>query len=141
MDLEDQNPTCGGQSPSVLSIMINKCEDIKDSVSLIKKEIGGPTDSSPAPIRSTKEYDSLINILKDTAVNSMIKSVAGEDTHRIVDKALKEADLGGNRKEILAQSLNRLKTNLGKAEKSSVRDDPTFNLALGLVGLSKRNLN
>lgn len=116
---------------------------LQQSISLLKKEIVEQTavaNKDEFPKQKPAEFNGLINLLTDSNVSSMIKSVAGEDTQILINNALNDVGAGRDKKEVLSESIRKLKTNFTRDDNIKVIEDPKFKLALSLVGLTKGNL-
>lgn len=91
-----------------------------------------------------EEFNGLSEFLDDSKVNKMIKDVAGDDTHKIIDQALGVLKSNSSlelKHQALANGIKKLHLNLAKGEKISVKNDPTFKLALNFMGISRNKLD
>lgn len=146
-----------------LKIMIDKEQDIKSTISLLRKEIAvvssesTPTLSSSKDSKNTKtettnmnqlipnktEFNGLSSFLADDGVKEMIKSIAGENTKKLIDITMTDVNSKKSVDEkhiALTNGIKKLQSNLREANTLNNKNDPTLNLAFSLLGLKKERL-
>lgn len=124
----------------------------QQSVSVIKKGIATQlpplkaaidSDLTKEPIKSV-ELDGLSNLLTDSRVKAMIKSVAGTDTDNLIGQAVGAMNSSGSIEEkhkAFANGIKKLHSNFVDPQKQLLtKDDKTFDLAFSLVGLNRSAL-
>lgn len=129
----------------------------QQTVSLIKKELTPDIISDLVPEqerssaipeikepKSEKEFTGLTTLLEDSSVKSAIKSVAGDTTQAIIDKALvalKASESVDDKSKVLSEGIKKLHVNLRQSDKAKLQNDPLFNLAINFMGIRQGRKN
>lgn len=151
---EQEDGDCVKPEQVVLKIMIDKEKDIKSTISLLKKEIAvastsrSTLESNSNIIDDNKlpdktEFQALSNLLADDGVNKIIKSIAGENTKKLIDKTMVSVNSkqsADDKHKALANGIKKLQTNLRDSNSLKSKNDPRLNLAFSLLGIKKDRL-
>lgn len=132
----------------------------KQTINLLKKEIAnhlpGQQQASSSSknendinkIEATKmkvegrEFEGLNELLSDLKVKHMIKTVAGSDTHDLINNAMESINSKStidDKRADLSSRILQLHSNLrGKID--NINKDSKFTMALGIAGLNRSNI-
>lgn len=115
-----------GSTPVEPSISLDSSKDVYQSANKVEEP----------------ELNGLNDLLADSSVKTMIKSVAGPDTQNLISEALETINSSesiDDKRKALRTGIQLLHSNL-RSKMGDIKNDPKFTIALGIAGITRHNI-